>query len=175
MKKFRLLALTLAITGFGLTSCSNDDDSDANNETQIAGTYDLEEVITAEPTDFDEDGDFNENQMNESDCYDDSRIILNADNTLTYHSNSIIINTTDGTSGCTQGTFSGTWELVDGSGTDAVIAATYEDANGDETTINLVKEGTTLTYVALFGSYPDRNEEGGAIYTFGTVEYVFRK
>src|SRR5690606_27531404 len=91
MKKFRLLALTLAITGFGLTSCSNDDDSDANNETQIAGTYDLEEVITAEPTDFDEDGDFNENQMNESDCYDDSRIILNADNTLTYHSNSIII------------------------------------------------------------------------------------
>lgn len=175
MKKFRLLALTLAIAGFGLTSCSNDDDNNQNNEAQIAGTYNLEEVNTADPTDFDDNGTSSENQMDESNCYDDSEIILNADGTFTYQRNSIVVNTTDGTSGCTEGTFSGTWELLDGSGVDAVIAATYEDANGDETTINLVKEGNTITYMNLFGSYPDRNEEGGAIYTFGSVEYVFRR
>lgn len=175
MKKFKILACALAITGFGLTSCSNDDDNAVNEEAQIAGTYNLTEVRTAEPTDFNDDGTFNANQMRESDCYNDSKLILNADNTFTYHKNRIIVNTADGTSGCTEGTFTGTWTILDGSGSDAVIAATYEDNNGDETTLNLVKTGVEIIQTDLFGTYPDRNDEGGAITTFGEVEYVYRK
>lgn len=175
MKKFQILACTIALAALSVTSCSNDDDNAVNEEAQIAGTYNLVEVRTAEPTDFNVDGTFNANQMNESDCYDDSKLILNADNTFTYHKNRIIVNTADGTAGCTEGTFTGMWEILDGSGSDAVIQAVYEDNNGDETTLNLVKTGLQLSQADLFGSYPDRNDTGGAITTFGEVEYIYRK
>ncbi len=176
MKKFRILACTLLVTGFGLTSCSSDDDSgDVNNEAEIAGTYNLTAVNTAEPTDFNADGTFNTNQTMESDCYDDSRIVLNSDNSFEYQRNSIVVNEDDGTSGCTEGSFGGTWEILSGSGSNVIIAAVYENSNGDNVTLNLVKDGNTITYVDAFGSYPDRNDEGGAIYVFGEVQYVFVK
>lgn len=176
MKKFKVLACALVITGFGLTSCSNDDDNDnVNNEAQIEGTYNLTEVNTAEATDFNEDGTLHDNQMEESSCYDDSRIILNADETFTYHKNYILVNEVDGTSACAEGSFTGTWVRLSGSGSDAVIAATYETDNGNDVTINLVKTGNTLVYDDTFGSYPDRNEEGGATSVFGSVEYIFVK
>ena len=176
MKKFRILACTLLVTGFGLTSCSNDDDNgDVNNDVEIAGTYNLTEVNTAESTDFNDDGSSNENQMEESDCYNDSRIILNSDSTFEYQKNSIVVNEDDGTSGCTEGGFGGTWEILSSAGTDAVIRAVYENDNGDNVTINLVKTGNTIMYTDAFASYPDRDEDGGAIYVIGDVEYVFVK
>ena len=176
MKKFRILACTLLVTGFGLTSCSSDDDNgDVNNDVEIAGTYNLTSVITAEPTDFNDDGSSNENQMEESDCYNNSRIVLNSDNSFEYQKNTIIVNEDDGTSGWTEGSFGGTWELLSSSGSDAIIRATYENNNGNDVTINLVKEGNIITFTDAFASYPDRDDNGGAVYVIGTVEYVFVK
>lgn len=174
MKKFRILACALVVTGFGLTSCSNDDDNDSvNDEVQIEGTYNLTEVNTPVPTDFDENGTSHDNQVEETDCYDDSKIIFNADGTFTYHKHYVLVNGTDGTSACAEGSFTGSWERLSGSGSDALIQAIYETDNGNDVTLNLVKEGNTITFNDVFGSYPTRNEEGGAVNAIGNVEYVF--
>lgn len=177
MKKFRILACALLATGFGLTSCSSDDDTgDVNSEVQIEGTYNLTAVNTAEPTDFNDDGTSNEDQMEESDCYDGSKLILNSDNTFTYQKNGIVVDVTEGTSGCTDATYNGTWEILNGSGSDVIIRATYQDNNDDDVTLNLVKTGNEIRYTNEFGSYPDRDgDTGGAILTFGAVEYLYVK
>ena len=177
MKKFRILACTLLVTGFGLTSCSSDDDSQGvNNEVQIEGTYNLTAVSTAEPTDFDQDGTSHEDQMQETDCYDGSKLILNADNTLTYHKNSVVVDVTEGNSACTEATYAGNWEILSGTGSNVILRLNYVDNNDTTVTMNVVKTGNEITYTNEFGTYPDRDEDtGGAVLTFGTVEYLFVK
>lgn len=175
MKKYKILVCTLAVAGLTLTSCSSDDDSGNNNDSGIAGTYDLTEVLTEETTDLNDDGSFSMNQMDESDCYDGSRIVLNADNSFTYQKNTIVVNEDEGTSACSDNTYTGTWTLEGGAGSIAVIDATYEDANGQTRQITLNKEGDEITVFELFSEYPNVNDEGGYYYENGSVEYTFTK
>jgi len=172
MKKINFILGALVFAGLGVTSCSNDDD--ATNEVTIAGTYKLKEVNTATDTDFDKNGTAHKNQMEESSCYNDSKIVLNSDNTFTYDIKNILVNTVDGTDACSESTVSGTWAAT-GTGSDAVITATYEDANGDDVALRLTKDGTELTNLVTLSRYPNRNTSGGAIYTVGSVELVFRR
>ncbi len=176
MKRIKLLACSLMVAGLGFTSCSDDDsDSNNNNDNEIAGTYKLTQVNTEDATDFDEDGTLHENQMEESDCYDDSKITFRSDNTFTADMNSIIVNEDNGTSACAETTVSGTWEIYAGTGSNVVLTVTYEDDNGDEVVTQFTKQGAKLTRYALFSEYPDRNDDGGAIYTNGDVEYIYDK
>jgi Lipocalin-like domain len=175
MKKIHLLAGTLLLAGVCFTACSDDDDSP--NATTIEGTYKLKEVNTAEATDFDMDGDLHIDQTEESNCYDSGKIILNSDNTFTYVATGILIDEATGQAGCaTPVTLSGTWE-AEGTGTDAVLQLTYEDENGDQAVTFVTKQGTTLTWEDddIFSVYPDRNDAGGAIYTAGSITYIFKK
>lgn len=176
MKKINLWACSLALVMFGFTACSDDDSEDNNNnDVGIAGTYDLVEVNTEEATDFDEDETSHVNQMDESPCYDDSWIKFNSDNTFTADMNSIIVNEDNGTSACAESSVSGTWEIYAEAGSTIVITATYDDENGDEVVTQFTKEGSKLTRYDLFSEYPDRNVDGGAIYTNGDVEYIYEK
>ncbi|HEX8268424.1 MAG TPA: hypothetical protein VF581_00915 [Flavobacterium sp.] len=178
MKKIKVLLFTLAIAGIGFTSCSDDDNNNGNdNENAIEGTYTLREVNTAAATDFDEDNTSHVNQMEESNCYQGSEIELNADQTFRFQSNIILVDETSGSSACANRTFNGIWEVTSGSGNSATITATYEGNNGQDVVLTLQKEGNELSYstTGLFSQYPDRNDAGGAVYTTGSVEYVFRK
>ncbi len=174
MKKINGLLCALAIAGFGFTSCEDDDDTNNNS---ISGTYNLREVNTSSATDFDEDGTANTNQKLESDCYDGGRMILRSDQTFTFENNYILVDETNGTDTCAENVFVGTYVVDSGSGNDAVISATYEDGNGDDVTLLLTKDGNEISFTqgGLFSVYPDRDDNGGAIYTAGSVEYVFRK
>ncbi|WP_294822896.1 hypothetical protein [uncultured Flavobacterium sp.] len=177
MKKINLMACTLILAGLGFTACS-DDDNDSNSESRIEGTYHLREVNTAEATDFDEDGDSNIDQTKESDCYDNGKITLRSDNTFTYVATAILVNEDDGTDGCASNvTYTGTWEIVEGSGTTALIAITYEDENNDDVTLTLTKQGDELIWADnnIFSAYPDRNDAGAAVYTQGSITYVYEK
>lgn len=176
MKKIHLLAGTLLLAGVCFTACSDDDNS--STSTTIEGTYELEEVNTAEATDFDMDGDSHIDQTEESNCYDAGKITLNSDNTFTFVATGILIDETTGQAGCASAvTLSGTWEISDGTGTDAVLQLSYDDENGDETTAFVTKQGTKLTWEDddIFSVYPDRNDAGGAVYTAGSITYVFEK
>ncbi|MBD3583711.1 DUF5004 domain-containing protein [Flavobacterium selenitireducens] len=173
MKKSNVLLGLFAIAALSITSCS-DDDSNGNGGS-IAGTYDLEEVNIANPIDFDEDGDTNRDLTEESDCYDSGKIKLNADNTMTYTYSRVTIDEALGTDDCASNTFNGTWELQGQTGSTTFITATYTDENNDNVPIQLVKQGNELTYTPLIGQYPTRNNDGGAEYATGSVEYVFKK
>lgn len=179
MKKIKFFVGMLAVAGLGFTSCSDDDnDSGNDNANRIEGTYHLEEVNTAEATDFDEDGDPHIDQTEESNCYNDGRITLHDDNTMTYVSTGILIDEETGADGCVESTtLTGTWELIEGSGSEALIDISYEDENEETKTVRLTKIGNELIWDEddIFSTYPDRNEEGGAIYTLGSIQYVYRK
>jgi|SRR5690606_22952730 len=176
MKKIKVLLCSLAIAGFGFTSCEDDDDNNGNSNT-IEGTYTLREVNTQNATDFDEDGTSHINQKEESDCYDGARIVLRSDQTFTFDNNYILVDETNGTDTCAEASFDGTYTVESGTGGNAVITATYEDNNQNDVVLVLIKEGNELSYTVggLFAQYPDRDDNGGAIYTNGSVEYVFRK
>ncbi len=174
MKKIKVLLCALAIAGFGFTSCEDDDDT---NQNRIAGTYNLVEVNTQAATDFDEDGTEHINQKEESNCYDGAKIILRSDQTFTFHNNYILVDETNGNATCAESTFEGTYTVESGSGSNAVITATYENNNEEDVVLMLTKVGNEISYTqaGLFSQYPDRDDSGGAIYTNGSVEWVFRK
>ncbi|RYG31582.1 MAG: hypothetical protein EOO01_35230 [Chitinophagaceae bacterium] len=176
MKKTLLLAGLFSAAALSFSSCSSDDNGDSvNNENMIAGTYNLSEVNTEDTTDFNLDGTQSENQMNESDCYDGSKITLNADGTLTYYNNYVLVNTQTGSDTCASETYAGTWEVNTQAGSTVVIDATYVLPNEDEVAVQLTKVGNKLTRYVLFGQYPDRNTSDAAVYTTGSIEYVFVK
>lgn len=176
MKKIKLIACALAVASFGFTSC-NDDDDPVNYPTDlgIAGTYNLTAVNTGNPTDFNEDGTENENQMLESECYAGSRIILNADGTFVYDIRQILVDTGTGGSACDDFTVLGTYVVEGGTGTSAVLTLNYEEEDGDEQSVTVNKTGNQLQIYSLIAQYPDRNAEGGAIYAIGELELLFNK
>ncbi|RZJ65640.1 MAG: hypothetical protein EOO50_12890 [Flavobacterium sp.] len=172
MKKSNFLLGIFAVAALGFTSCSSDDDG---NSGTLAGTYDLKEVNVGEANDFDQDGTTHTDLTEESGCYDNGKITLNADGTLTYNQNYVLIDESNGTATCASNTFTGTWLIQGQAGSTVVVEATYVDDNNDEVNWILTKSGDELTYTEPFGEYPDRNGDGGAVYANGTVEYVFRK
>jgi hypothetical protein len=176
MKKIRLIACALAIASFGFTSCDDDDDPVYYpTDLGIAGTYNLTAVNTGSPTDFNEDGTENENQMLESNCYNGSRIILNADGTFVYDIRQILVDTGSGSSACDDYTVLGTWVLEGGTGTSAVLTLNYEEEDGDDVEVTVNKTGGQLQIYSLLAQYPDRNADGGAIYAIGELELLFTK
>lgn len=176
MKKIKLIVCMLAAAGIGFTSCNNDDDDPVVvPDFGIAGTYNLVAVNTGNPTDFNEDGTENTNQMLESTCYADGKIILNADGTMAYVIKSILVDTATGGSACDDFVAYGTWTLNGGSGTSAVIDVTYEAENGEDVDIRLNKTGNQLQLYSLLAQYPDRDNDGGAIYAIGELELLFSK
>jgi len=172
MKNLRLLAFAAVAIAFG--SCSSDDNSDNNNNNNsgsIEGTYNLTEFNTSTPTDFDEDGTSSTNQVNESECYDDVQLTLRADNTFTYDIGYITVNNADGSDTCTDYTVNGTWRA-----TNSTITVTYE-YNGSTETVNFARsnEGKRLTETRALTTFPNRNGDGAAINTVGSVQLVFEK
>ena len=176
MKRINLLVGAMALTAFGFVSCS-DDDSDGS-DVKFSGTYDLVEVNTQNATDFNDDGTKNVNQLKESNCYNDGKIILNDDGSLKYVITKILVDASDGTSGCaTAYEAAGKWEAQSTNGNNTTIEAAFTNQNGASQTITLIKRGDNLTYTddTILSTYPDRNADGEAINTRGSITYVFEK
>lgn len=178
MKKINLFVCTLAIAGLGFTSCSDDDNESNNDATRIDGSYSLVEVNTDAQTDFDMDGDSHVNQMEESSCYSGGKLELRSDDTFTYVVTDILIGT-DGTAGCaTSVTYTGIYTKQAATDpSNALITITYANSNGNTVTRTFTKIGNELTYDddTIVSTYPDRNEEGGAVLVSGGREYVYKK
>ena len=77
MKKIFLLAVSC----FAILSCSSDDEGTNNNS--LVGTWKLTSFTTDEPTDFNLDGVMSTNYIAESGCYDNSTMVLAANNVTT--------------------------------------------------------------------------------------------
>lgn len=176
MKRINLFICSLAVAGLGFTSCSDDDNEGTNNDVKIEGTYNLDEVNTAAATDFDQDNDEHIDQMEESNCYDGGRIILNSDNTFEYKITGILVN--EGVAGCAQTqTVTGVYTAQPAADPkNALITLTY-DNNGQTVTRQFNKIGDELRWSdnTVLSTYPDRNADGAAIMVPGATEYVYEK
>lgn len=176
MKKINLFVCGLAIAGLGFTSCSDDDNEGTNDDVKIEGTYKLDKVNTAAETDFDQDNDSHIDQMEESDCYDGGRIILNSDNTFEYKITGILVS--EGEAGCAEAqTVSGVYTSEPASDPkNALITLTYNN-NGQTVTRQFTKMGKKLSWsdATILSTYPDRNDDGAAIMVPGATEYVYEK
>lgn len=163
--------LTAVAFSISLVACSSDDNNDNNNSGGIEGTYNLTEFNTSAPTDFNDDGVESTNQMNESNCYNEGELTFRSDNTFDYTVSYISVNL-DGSSTCTSYEVDGTWTASNNT-----ITATYENLEGNDTTINFARSnnGNTLTETRVLTTYPDRNNDGGAINAVGTVTLVYNK
>ncbi len=178
MKKIKLIVCALAVASFGFVSCNDDDDDNqvvVPNPVGIAGTYNLVAANTANPTDFNQDGTENTNQVMESDCYAGNKMVFNADGSFAWQMNNILVESGSGNSACDQYLALGTWTLSSGSGVNAVIDVTYQAENGDEIDITLNKTGNQLELVYVFGPYPDKNDDGGAFNAIGEFDLLFAK
>ena len=176
MKKINLLVCTLAVAGLGFTSCSDDDNENNNDNTRIEGTYNLDEVNTPRATDFDRDGVSHIDQTEESNCYDNGKIVLRADNTFEYVITGILVQ--DGNAGCRETeTKTGVYTVEPAADPkNALITLTYTE-NNQTVTREFTKIGDELTWRsnAIVSSYPDRDANGTAIEVAGSVEYVYEK
>jgi len=174
MKKMKFLFGMLAIGGLVLTSCSDDDENNVvvNDPNGIAGTYELVEYRTPGETDIDKDGTPHPNQVDETDCYDESNIVFNADNTLTYNYRAITISEGIGT--CASAQFGGTWEITGTSGNTVSIRATYQNATNQTVTLNFTKTGNRLSQTTLIAQYPNI-VNNVLVYSTGSVTLIFEK
>ncbi|MFD2603703.1 MULTISPECIES: hypothetical protein [Flavobacterium] len=176
MKKINLFVSMLAVAGLGFTSCSDDDNNSTSENVKIEGTYNLKEVNTAAETDFDQDNDSHINQMEESDCYNNGRIVLNSDNTFEYKITGILVS--GGEAGCAETkTVTGVYTSQPAADpNNALITLTYDD-NGQTATRQFTKIGTELSWSdnTILSTYPDRNDEGAAVLVPGATEYVYKK
>jgi len=174
MKKMKFLFGMLAFGGMLFTSCSSDDDTNTVNDSNgIAGSYELVEFRTPNETDINKDGTPHPNQMDETGCYDDSKLTFNADNTFSYAYRAVNVNA--GIATCSSADFNGTWEITGNTGNTINIRATYKDATNQTVTVNLVKTGNRLTQTSLLASYPDVNGSNVLVTSVGTVTLVFEK
>ena len=110
--------------------------------TGIAGTYLLTAFNSSVPTDLNNDGTASTNQLNETTCFDNMLLTLNANNTFTANSKGVEIvfnGTVDEISCFTDPNYTGTWVL---NGT--ILSITYTD-EGVEYTDEYTVNGNTLT------------------------------
>jgi hypothetical protein len=169
MKKFKFFLLAAA--GCFVLAC-DDTEGDDNSRSEVAGTYNLTAFNAPMSVDFDADGTSSSNLLNESDCFDNSKLVLNADGTFTLTDNAVTINGT--TASCGSQTTTGIWgrsgnTLTTGSG----------PGNGVMTNYMYVSESgsssATITRTIADGNYPSLNGSGDPQWSVGTVNMVYTK
>jgi len=172
MKNVKFLMMVMAGC-LAFSSCDNDDDNNNSNTTGYAGTYNMTAWNAPVAMDFDGNGTTSTNFMTETNCYNNSKIILNSNGTYTMTYNALGITGT--TAGCaaSQAT-SGTWtrsgnNIVTTSTTGgSSTSATYSFANGS------ASNGATLTRSMTNAQYPTISGNN-ATWANGNVNMTFTR
>lgn len=167
MKKFKFVLLAAA--GCFVLAC--DDDRDTGNR-DITGTYDLTAFNTPIPVDYDGDGISSTNMVDETSCYNDSRITINRDGTYILEEGSVRIQGT--TSFCDLRITKGTWTRSGNAlTTTSDLADDIVVTNYAFTTENGISKNT-MTSISN-ANYPGRNASGNPQSSFGTVDVIYTR
>ena len=141
--------------------------------TSVAGTYLLTAFNSSVPTDLNNDGTASTNQLNETTCFDNMLLTLNANNTFTANSKGIEIvfnGTVDEISCFADPNYTGTWAL---NGT--ILSLTYTDT-GVEYTDNYTVTGNILTATISGGEIVGTETTTGApVYLTSNLTIIFTK
>lgn len=141
--------------------------------TGIAGTYLLTGFNTSVATDINNDGVSSTNQLNETTCFDDMLLILNANNTFTADSKGIEIifdGTVEEIDCFTDPDYTGTWAL-----NGSILSLTYTD-EGEVFTDNYNVSGNTLSATVQGGEVVGTETTTGApVYLTSDITIIYSK
>ncbi|AWI25810.1 lipocalin family protein [Flavobacterium pallidum] len=166
MKKMKFVLLAAA--GCLVLAC---DDERTTGNHDITGTYNLTAFNAPRAVDYDEDGVSSINLMEESRCFDDSRITINRDGTYILEENFISIQGT--ISFCDARVTKGTWTRSENSLT------TTSDLDNDIVVNHYVfktgngMSGNTMTMITPNTSFPVRDGSGNPQSSSGTVGVTY--
>ncbi|UUC44870.1 lipocalin family protein [Flavobacterium cerinum] len=158
------------------TGGSNGGNNGGNNgggtPANIAGTYKMTAFNTSVPTDLNGDGTPSTNQMNETSCFNNTMLVLSANNTFTSTGSSLEI-VTDGTNTtleCTEDpSYGGTWTL---SGN--ILKLTYTE-DGETYTDQYTVSGNTLKISLAEGLIVGSGSGGEPAYLTANIDIIFTK
>lgn len=162
------------VFGIGLlASCNNDDNNSSSNASaNINGTYKLTAYNISAPQDLNNDGTPSVNQMDETACFNDSFLTLNADNTFVYDDKGLDI-VTDGVNDVidcyNDGQVSGTWSLSGNA-----LTLTYL-IDGETFNDHLTVSGTTIKIMVEDGDIVGTTSAGDPVYVTADFTVVYTK
>lgn len=178
----KLFSIFVAILSLILVSCDNEPVDNAllnstNNPTtgggstgsSIEGTYKLTAFNTSIPTDLNNDGTSSTNQLNETACYNNSFLTLNANHTFSADSKGVDIDLGTNALECfTDPVIIGTWAL-----SGSTLTITYTDGGTSYSdTFNV--SGNTLTFSENGGEIVG-TAGGTPVYLTSNIQIIYTK
>ena len=167
MKKIIFSAAAAAM----LLSCNSDDNNDSTN-VSVEGTWELTKFELTEEVDLDNDGTASANLMDQTECFNNSTLVFDADNTADFNIESLDVEIQP-----VEGGTEGEYEYVVTCEGVETNTYTYTTSNNVVTVdtgtlpIALTRDGNKLTFaIPQFGSIPV--EENGEITTLQTGAYL---
>lgn len=163
--------VTKAVTEGVINNVSFTNQVTVTPPTGIVGTYLMTAFNVSVPQDLNGDGTASTNQMNETTCFNNNTLVLNANNTFTATSKGLEIDGIGSTAVLTCFTdpsFSGTWSQ---SGSN--VTFTYMDG-GQSYSDTYVLNGTTLTYTLTDGEVVG-TAGGNPVYLTANIAVVYTK
>ena len=140
--------------------------------TGLTGTYLMTAFNISVPQDLNGDGISSVNQMNETTCFNNNTLVINANNTFTATANGLdidIVGTVETITCFSDPSFSGTWSQ---SGNN--ITFTYMDA-GQSYSDTYVLNGNTLTLTIQDGDVVGTTSTGDPVYVTADIAVVYTK
>lgn len=165
-----ILFITLLII-----SCENeplDPAIDVSGNSAVVGTYFMTAFNSSTPTDLNQDGTSSTNQLNETNCFDGSYIVMNSDNTFVANSKGIDIDVqgTTSTIACYEDEeVSGTWSV-----TGNQLSLTFIEQNTSYTEV-FVFENNTIKLVVEDGELVGTDPNGTPVFLTSNLEIIYTK
>jgi hypothetical protein len=177
MKKIFLLVIC---AGLAAVSCSHDDDKGTNTDPSLdlVGVYRMTAWNAPVAVDYDGNGISSANLMNETPCFNNSQISINADKTFSFTYNSVAIDTISGST-CHSLNSVGNW--VRHGNTVTIISAATDTLTLPTSSNFIFVPASVATAPLLISSlpaslYPSINADTGAFeYATGDVNFVMTK
>jgi hypothetical protein len=178
MKKIKLITAAIVLfTAFNFISCSNepiDPEIDLGNwgTKDITGSYKMSGFYTSIPTDLNNDKTASVNQMDETNCFNDNYLTLNADQTFVKTSKLVdIVNVANVASlNCVVNSeVTGTWIL-----TGNAVTLTYT-LSGTQTTEIFTHSGNKLVSSTKQGKIVGTSSDNVPVFLTADVEVFYTK
>jgi len=174
MKNFKMFVLTVGFCGalaVSIVSCERDEYTWPNDNSGVAGIYNVSAYNVPAAVDLNGDGTSSANLATESACYAGTFLRLNSN--YTYAMQDIVFNA-DSESGCDTIFSTGTWRK-----TDVILTTTSSEALAGgvstDTDYNFSVGSGTLSKVILNGIYPASDGEGGFFSETGNLNITYTK
>ncbi len=174
-------SLTREITNGVFTDILFEDTTttEENPNDSIFGTYKLTNFNTFTPTDLNNDGTATQNQLLETNCFNDMFLTLNEDHTFTADSKGveiISVNTVETMECYIDPDYSGTWTYVDDGieSTIDILTLTYTEA-GVTVTQNYYVNGFTLTANILDQTIVGVDATNNPVYLNSDIAIIYTK